>query len=191
MVALPRKVLNYHGIGAFVAKARCCLHEIQVLILAVVCKQMVLMLQIHLFKFDIDVFDLLQKILILQQLHFLATELILFHLGQIKLLYAFAYLGVDLLVWQTLQVCAYLYSFIALFLTKINHQSTIFYKLFVELRDPFKRTTILLRHWITIEIWFNNAIVIVLLLGNEDASTIEFSLRSWFADLVNKPPLVL
>jgi hypothetical protein len=47
VVGLPAEVLDDHGVGAFVAETGCCLHEVEIAIVLVVCEEVVLHLQVH------------------------------------------------------------------------------------------------------------------------------------------------
>ena len=48
MIGLPAEVLDDHGVGAFVAEACSCLHEVKIAIVLVVSEKIVLHLQVHL-----------------------------------------------------------------------------------------------------------------------------------------------
>ena len=114
VVVLPAEVLDYHGIGAFVAEACCCLHEVEISVVVVVGEQVVLHLQVHFLELDVDVLDFLQQRLVFQQLHLLAAQFVLLHLRKIESLYPLPNLPINLLVRQSLQVCTYLHHLVSL-----------------------------------------------------------------------------
>lgn len=57
MIVLPGEVFDDHRVGTFITETSSGLHEVEILVVALVVEQMVLMLQVHIFQFDVNGLD--------------------------------------------------------------------------------------------------------------------------------------